>query len=73
MAVAAVFVQAEHAEAAASGQRNAAYLRQALSSGEHSRLGELLAGPTAAPGNVDRYPDIIGRVMAGLLGHDPAR
>jgi AcrR family transcriptional regulator len=68
MAVTAVFVQAEQSGSAAREQRNAAYLHQALSSGEYPRLGELLARQTSPHPGTDRYPEIIGRVMAGLLG-----
>ena len=51
--------------------RNLAYLGQALASGGHPRLTALLS-PQAQlqpPGELaDRYPDIIARVLTGLLG-----
>jgi len=70
MAVTAVFVQAEPS-ASPPSQRNAGYLQHALSSGEYPRLNELLAVPPAEPGEPDRFPEIIGRVMAGLLAAKP--
>src|SRR6202161_898438 len=51
--------------------RNLAYLGHALTSGKHPRLASLLS-PQAQlppPGELaDRYPDIIARVLTGLLG-----
>lgn len=73
MAITALFVQAEHAGGSASQQRNAAYLQHAVSSGEYPRLGELLAQPPATPGDPDRYAEIMGRVLGGLLGPGPRR
>lgn len=68
-AVTAVFVQAELADSPAV-QRNTAYLQHAVTSGEYPRLGELLsaasATPTADP--ADRYSEVLGRVLSGLLG-----
>jgi AcrR family transcriptional regulator len=51
--------------------RNLAYLSYALTSGSYPRLAELLSPraqlpPAEEPG--DRYPDIVARVMTGLLG-----
>ncbi|HEY2640064.1 MAG TPA: TetR/AcrR family transcriptional regulator [Streptosporangiaceae bacterium] len=68
-AVTAVFVQAELSGGPASQRRNAAYLQQAISSGEYPRLGELLVGPPAAPVAADRYAELIRRILTGLLGH----
>jgi AcrR family transcriptional regulator len=68
-AVTAVFVQAELSGGPASQRRNAAYLRQIISSGEYPRLGQLLAGPSAAAGDADRYAELIRRILTGLLGH----
>jgi hypothetical protein len=51
--------------------RNLAYLGHALTSGSHPRLAALLSGraqlqpPEELAG---RYPDIIARVLTGLLG-----
>ena len=73
MAVTAVFVQAEHSDSSVSQQRNAAYLEQAVSSGEYPRLGQLLAESVVAPDDPDRYAKVIGRVISGLLGTGPAR
>jgi AcrR family transcriptional regulator len=68
-AVTAVFVQAELSGGPASQHRNAAYLQQAISSGEYPRLAEMLAGPPAAPVDADRYAELIRRILTGLLGH----
>ena len=71
--ITAAWVQHELAGGSAMQQRNVAYLQQALASGEHPRLAELLsavsgpAGPdTADP--ADRYADILARILTGLLG-----
>lgn len=51
--------------------RNLAFLGRALSSGSHPRLASLLSRQAALPPPEDlasRYPDLIGRVLAGLLG-----
>lgn len=76
--VTAAFAQHELAGGSQLQQRNAAYLQQALASGEHPRLAELLsAGPAPAgpepaglepAGPEDRYAVIIGRILTGLLG-----
>jgi len=71
-AITAVFVQNELAGGSAAQQRSAAYLQHAVTSGEHPRLARLLArapATTDAPG--DRYPDILARVLTGLLGSQP--
>jgi AcrR family transcriptional regulator len=68
-AVTAVFVQAELSGSPSSQRRNAAYLQQAISSGEYPRLGELLAASPAAPADADRYAELIKRILTGLLGH----
>jgi hypothetical protein len=47
-------------------QRSAAYLRDAVTSGEHPRLAGLLTqAASAAP--ADRYRGILTRILAGLL------
>jgi AcrR family transcriptional regulator len=71
--VTAAFAQHELAGGSQLQQSNVAYLQQALASGEHPRLAELLsAGPVPAgpdPGDpAVRYADIIGRILTGLLG-----
>ncbi len=51
--------------------RNAAYLGHALTSGGHPRLAALLSPQAEIPAPEElagRYPDIIARVMTGLLG-----
>ncbi len=65
-AITALFVQHEIAGGSAAQQRNAAYLRHAVASGEHPRLAGLLtqAAP-AAP--TDRYRGLLTRILAGLL------
>jgi AcrR family transcriptional regulator len=74
--VTAAWVQHELAGGSAMQQRNAVYLQQALASGEHPRLAELLsAGPAPAgpePAEpADRYADILARILTGLLGTAP--
>jgi AcrR family transcriptional regulator len=71
--VTAAFVQLEVAGGRAVQQRNAAYLIHAVTSGAHPRLGELLA-EAAPPADLadpadpaDRYPDILRKVLTGLL------
>ena len=56
----------------ATTRRMAAYLQHVLASGQYPRLAELLAPPGAAPQEpppdpADRYPEIMRRVLAGLL------
>src|SRR5262245_9567963 len=80
-AVTALFVQNESG-AGPGTRRNAAYLAHALQAGQNPRLAELLAADPAghnapgggaqgegAPGGgaPDRYPDIMARVLTGLL------
>jgi AcrR family transcriptional regulator len=51
--------------------RNLAYLSHALNSGRHPRLAALLSADAQLPPPGElagRYPDIIARVMTGLLG-----
>jgi AcrR family transcriptional regulator len=70
-AVTALFVHNELTGSSERQQRNAAYLRYALLTGDHPRLGELLAPQAAAPGETpdpqDRYRDILARILTGLL------
>jgi hypothetical protein len=57
-------------------ERNVAYLQHALTAGEHPRLTELISQADQFPGLprepqadlVGRYPDLIARVLTGLLG-----
>jgi hypothetical protein len=51
--------------------RNLAYLGHALTSGRHPRLAALLPRQAQLPPPGDlarRYPDLIARVLTGLLG-----
>ena len=51
--------------------RNLAYLGHALTSGDHPRLAALLSPQAQLPPPeelTDRYPDLIARVLTGLLG-----
>jgi len=51
--------------------RSLAYLGHALTSGEHPRLASLLSPQAQLPPPeelADRYPDLIARVLTGLLG-----
>jgi AcrR family transcriptional regulator len=50
-------------------EHNTAYLQHAIASGEHPRLAELLAqaGPTAGEQPADRYPDLMARILTGIL------
>lgn len=54
-------------------QRNTAYLQHALASGRYPRLAELLAAADTGPGlgPADRYRDIMGRILTGLLAPQP--
>jgi AcrR family transcriptional regulator len=68
-AMAALFVQAETAGDSAVRQRNAAFLRHAVTSGEHPELARLLAGSQPEPADpAGRFAEILGRVLDGLLG-----
>jgi AcrR family transcriptional regulator len=68
-AMAALLVQAETAGDSAVQQRNAAFLRHAITSGERPELARLLAGAEPAPADpADRFASVLGRVLYGLLG-----
>jgi AcrR family transcriptional regulator len=66
----AAFVLHELSGGSELQKRNVAYLRHAATSGEHPRLAELFSrAPQAPPAEpADRYSQILGRVLAGLLG-----
>jgi AcrR family transcriptional regulator len=69
----ATFVLHEQAGGAALAERNAAYLRHALTSGERPALARLLSqgpppGEPAAVNPADRFRDILTRIMTALLG-----
>ncbi len=69
-AATALFVQNELGGGSARQQRNAAYLHDALASGRHPRLAELLSAASPAgsePDTADRYRDVLGRILTGLL------
>jgi hypothetical protein len=68
--ITAAFALQEQAEPGLQA-RNLAYLSHALNSGRHPRLAALLSAPAQLPPPGElagRYPDIIARVMTGLLG-----
>jgi AcrR family transcriptional regulator len=67
----AAFAANELAGGPAAQQRVVAYLGHVIASGEHPRLTRLLSQPSAVyttvPDPADRYPDIMSRVLTGLL------
>jgi AcrR family transcriptional regulator len=66
--VGAVFVLNEMSGGRSAQQRNAAYLQQVLTDGQHARLTELLTPvPSASPDTADRYGYILGRILTGIL------
>jgi AcrR family transcriptional regulator len=67
--ITASFVLQERADPALQ-RRNADYLAHALTSGDYPQLVEMLSseGTVARADPADRYPDIIARVLTGLLG-----
>ena len=72
--VTATTVLYEQAGGPALQERNVAYLGHVIASGSHPRLTELVAGaaPDPAPAadavTADRYPDLLARVLLGILG-----
>lgn len=67
--LAAMFVQAETAGNSAVRHRNSAFLQHAVRSGEHPELTRLLAAASpAATSPAERFAEILGRVLSGLLG-----
>jgi AcrR family transcriptional regulator len=68
--ITAMFVQYELAGASAVQQRQVGYLEHALAAGQFPRLAALLGqpGPAPAADPADRYPDIMARILTGLLG-----
>lgn len=77
--VTASFVLNELAGGEDRQRRAAAYLEHALATGDHLRLAELLSPPPGVPGEApgppsgpaDRYPDILAKVLTGLLPSEP--
>jgi AcrR family transcriptional regulator len=71
-ALTALFVQNELAGGPALQQRHVAYLTHVLATGQFPRLAALLAAaapsPPPAADPADRYADIVGRILVGLLG-----
>jgi len=73
--VTAAFVLQEQADSGREA-RNLAFLQHALASGEYPRLAELVSEAAQSPqssleppvATADRYPDIITRILTGLLG-----
>lgn len=70
--VAATSVQYELAGGSALQERNVAYLSHVLASGQRPRLARLLSqAPPASehvPDPAGRYPDVLARILTGLLG-----
>jgi AcrR family transcriptional regulator len=67
-AATALFVHNELSGGSDRQQRNAAYLRYALATGQNPRLAELLAPqPGEAVDPQNRYRDILARILTGLL------
>jgi AcrR family transcriptional regulator len=64
--ITATFVLQEQTDPALQA-RNLAYLGHALTSGQHPRLAAMLSPPAAPTEPADRYPDLIARVLTGLL------
>ena len=72
----AAFVLHELSGGSQLQERNIAYLRHAVTSGDHPRLAELLSqAPQAPPAKdadpgdpSDRYGDLLARILTGLLG-----
>ena len=68
-AMTAVFVQAEIAGDAGVRQSNAAFLRYAVASGDYPQLSRSLAPADPVPADPGaRFPQLLGRVLTGLLG-----
>ena len=72
--VTAAFVLQEQAESGREA-RNLAFLQEALVSGAYPRLAELISQSAQSSlepevAAADRYPDIIARILTGLLGRD---
>jgi len=72
----ATFVLHELGGGTAMQERNIAYLRHAVTSGEHPRLAELLSQAQAEPAEpaetadpASRYGDMLARILTGLLGN----
>jgi len=75
--ITATSVLYEQAGGADLQARNVAYLTHALTSGEHPRLSALMSqetaaaaadGPSAPVDPAQRYPEILARLLTGLLG-----
>ena len=75
--ITATSVLYEQAGGADLQARNVAYLTHALTSGDHPRLAELMSqetvaaaadGPSEPVDPAQRYPEILARLLAGLLG-----
>jgi hypothetical protein len=67
--VVVLLVQNELAVDPAAQQRQLAYLFHAAGTGRYPRLAQLMTGsPTAPPQPVDRFEQILSRVLTGLLG-----
>jgi AcrR family transcriptional regulator len=69
-AATAMFAQAEAAGPAAPEERarQVAYLHSVAAAGRHPRLAELLAAAAPPAEDADRFPGLLARILAGLLG-----
>jgi AcrR family transcriptional regulator len=66
--ITATFAQEELSGDSARQERNAAFLQHALASGQHPQLARRLAEAAPLPAEVaDRYRDVLGRILTGLL------
>lgn len=72
-AIAAQFVQHELATTDTSALRQAAYLQHVAATGRHPRIAALLASAgdltgAAVPNTDERFSQVVGRVLTGVLG-----
>lgn len=62
------FVAHEQAGGSAATRRMVSYLQHVLATGQYPRLAELMGPPAGPPPDpADRYPEIMRRILAGLL------
>ncbi|MDT0467743.1 TetR/AcrR family transcriptional regulator [Streptomyces gibsoniae] len=67
-ALTALYVQNEEAAADPGAQRQSAYLRHVATAGTHPRITALLAATPPEGKPHDRFPTVLARAMAGVLG-----
>ena len=77
--ITASFVQYDLNGGSDRQRQNQAYLEHAIASGQHPKLSELITQaaivPDPAPATADaadRYPDLLARILTGLLGSGAA-